>query len=79
MHYKYKLNHLLSLLPAGVYPENVIAHLDLVYHIPSQIFYEDRYLVQGDETEIPYERLLIYAKVFEVSIEDLRNVNVAVI
>lgn len=79
MQYKYKLNHLLSLLPAGIYPENVIAHLELAYQISSPVFYHDRYILNEDEEEIPHDRLLAYAQVFRVRIDELRNAKVAVI
>lgn len=71
MQYKYNLNHYLSLLPAGVYPDNIIALLELTYGIHSTIFFKDRYLTVGDIDEIPYERLFIYAQVLGVRVEDL--------
>ncbi len=71
MQYKYNLNHFLSLLPAGVYPDHIIALLELTYEIPSTTFFKDRYLTVRDTDEIPNERLVIYAQVLGVRVEDL--------
>lgn len=72
--YKYKLSHLLSLLPPGIYPENVYAFLEVTYQVPSDVFYKDRHILIDDEDEIPYERLLIYAELFDVEVQDLKSV-----
>ena len=71
MHYKYRINHLLSLLPAGIYPESVMHTLELYYQISPQIFHRDRYLLLENDEEIPYERLVIYAQVLAVSLDEL--------
>lgn len=71
--YKYKLNHLLSLLPEGIYPESIIAQLEIVYKIYSHEFQQDRYIRMDDPEEIPLERLIKYSELFQVSVDELRN------
>lgn len=71
MQFKYKINHLLSLLPAGVYPESVIHQLEFTYQVPSRTFFNDRYILFDQEEEIPFDRLSIYAEIFGVGVEDL--------
>lgn len=71
MQFKYKINHLLSLLPAGVYPETIIAQLEFTYQVSSKIFFNDRYILIDQEDEIPFDRLSIYAQIFGVGVEDL--------
>ena len=69
--YKYKLNHLLSLLPEGIYPEYVAAHLEVNKGIVYDTFERDRHIKYGADEEIPKERMEIYADLFKVSEEDL--------
>lgn len=71
MQFKYKINHFLSLLPAGVYPETVIAELEFTYLVPSKVFFNDRYILIDQEDEIPFERLSIYAHILGVTVDDL--------
>lgn len=71
MRYKYKLNHLLSLLPDGIYPEYVSAYLEVNHGIDYDTFERDRHVKYGSEEVIPQDRMKIYADMFKVSEEDL--------
>ena len=73
--YKYKLNHLLSLLPEGIYPEYISAYLEIHKGIVYDVFEDDRRIKYGSEEEIPKERLKIYSDLFKVSEEDLLSSN----
>jgi len=73
--YKYKLNHLLSLLPDGIYPEYISAHLEVNKGIVYDTFERDRHIKYGSEEEIPQDRLKIYSDLFKVSEEDLLSSN----
>jgi len=73
MRYKYRINHLLSLLPAGIYPESITANLEIIHHIDAHIFYRDRHIAIEALEEIPDERLRIYAQVFDVQVSDLKT------
>ncbi len=77
MRYKYQLNHLLSLLPTGIYPETITASIEVLHQIDVQVFHRDRFIGIGDTEEIPDERLRIYADVFGVRVDDLRTKMVA--
>jgi hypothetical protein len=69
--YKYLINHRLSLLPKGLYPDNIVELLEKDYGIRESDFDRDRFLEPSDSTEIPADRLMVYANLFKVQMEEL--------
>lgn len=69
--FKYQINHYLSLLPAGIYPEHFAARVETSFGVKRNDFDRDRFAEMGDSHVIPDERLQIYADLLDVSIEAL--------
>jgi hypothetical protein len=70
--YKYNLNHQIGLLPKNVPIGKIVEHL-LNSNITKDEFYRDRAIPFGSPKSISHDRLMVYAQVFECSIEDLTN------
>lgn len=70
--YKYNINEQLGLLPRELKIQKVLQHLKL-NGISHHQFYADRAIEYGSDKSIPSDRLLIYTKVFDCSIEDMMN------
>ncbi|MFN8336649.1 MAG: hypothetical protein U0U09_16080 [Cyclobacteriaceae bacterium] len=69
--FKYQINHYLSLQPGHIAVDDVRKLLEARYGIAQEVFNNDRFIAQEDEREIPKERLEIYARVLNVSLEQL--------
>ena len=70
--HKYALNEQVNSLPRSNSINELIAHLEDA-GISRNEFYADRNIEYGSEKSIPSDRLLIYAKVFDCSLDDLLN------
>jgi hypothetical protein len=70
--YKYNLNHQISLLPRNKTIELISGELEKE-GIAERTFFRDRSIKINDPGDIPSERLMIYAKFFDVSIDELFN------
>jgi hypothetical protein len=73
--YKYNLNHRYSLLPKSITLDELINLLEKA-GIPQRTFYRDRAILANEQTDIPGERLMIYAKVFACELSELINYTV---
>lgn len=69
---KYKLNDQLGLLPRELSINDVVEHLKK-YGVSQDQFYRDRKIKFNSDHSIPSDRLIIYSKVFDCSIDDLMN------
>ena len=72
--YKFKIQHLLGELPKKM---DVKSELEKIGIAP-RTFQRDKAILITDDTDIPSERLLKYAQLFGVSIEELFNKTSAV-
>ena len=70
--YKYNINRFINDLPKSKNTEWVIAELEKE-EIKARTFFRDKAIEVGDEEDIPSERLLIYAKFFGVTLDELFN------
>jgi hypothetical protein len=70
--YKYNLNHQISLLPRNRTIEMMVQELEKE-GISERTFFRDRSIKLNESTDIPSERLLIYARFFDVAIDQLFN------
>lgn len=70
--FKYHINRLVNDLPKSKTNEWVISELEKE-GIKSRTFFRDKAIEVGDDQDIPAERLLIYAKFFGVTVEELFN------
>lgn len=72
MKHKYKLNDMLSKLPRAKAIKAVIQDMEKE-GISERAFFRDRAILVNDGADIPSNRLMIYAKYFNVAIEQLYN------
>lgn len=72
---KYNLNHKISLLPRGIYIEDIITLLEK-HGISRDMFYRDRKIEAGSDQSIPSDRLDAYALVLGCTADDLKNYQV---
>lgn len=70
--FKYGLNEQISMLPRTVDVEEVAKHVS-DYGIKRSTFYNDRKIPYASATAIPEDRLFIYCKVFDCTVDDLIN------
>lgn len=70
--YKYNINRFVNDLPKSKSTGWVIAELEKE-GIKERTFFRDKSIVVDDEEDIPSERLLIYAKFFDVTLDELFN------
>lgn len=73
--FKYQINHFLSIQPRHVTVDDVRRMLEKQYGITQETFNRDRFITVNDSTEVPQERLDIYAIVLNVSIIQLTQVS----
>ncbi|MBT1704274.1 hypothetical protein [Chryseosolibacter indicus] len=69
--FKYKINQYLNLLPKAITIAEAERLLDEKYKIPPFLFTKDRFIERDSMEEVPLHRLMVYAHIFNVSIEDL--------
>lgn len=74
--FKYQINHFASIQPQHITMDKLASKLREEHHIPSHIFDSDRHLREGDLSEIPKERLKIYAQLLDVSVKALVEENI---
>lgn len=70
--YKYAINDQVNGLPRDMRIDQVIEHL-ATFGVTRNNFYWDREIPYGSEKSMSADRLLIYCKVFDCSIDDLLN------
>jgi len=70
--YKYGINEEIQKLPRTVKVRDIVKFIATA-GISKDQFYRDREILLGSETSISADRLLIYCKVFDCSIDDLIN------
>jgi len=70
--FKYALNEQLGNLNRNTKISEVIDHL-AKWKVSKDEFYRDRNIEYGSPTAIPEDRLFIYCKVFDCTVEDLIN------
>jgi|GEM_PF-2082877 len=73
--FKYKINHFLSIQPRHITVDDVRRVLETRYGIKQTTFNRDRFIAYSDETEVPQERLDVYAIVLNVSTDQLTQAN----
>lgn len=76
---KYKINHYITQLPRVMTIEMLIEILKNEHKISRDQFYRDRNLTLKDKGSIPSHRLDVYAALFDVSADDLKNYTVKTI
>ena len=75
--FKYAINHYLNLIPREVSMGDILKILEK-HGVNKITFYRDRNLTIKSESSIPSDRLVIYSKLFECSIDDLLNSEVSI-
>lgn len=73
MKLKYLINHHIELQPKSIDIERIVAILESEHDISRSTFLRDRSIKLDDDSSIPTDRLEIYASLFGVSTEDLKN------
>lgn len=73
--YKYKLNDLYNALPRSITTDTVLAELKK-YKIKKGTFYKDCGIKLKDRAVIKSDRLDIYAALFGVTVDELKNYEV---
>lgn len=68
---KYRINHYLSLLPKSIPISKAEQLLEEKYKISPEQFQSDRSITIDSCEEIPINRLMVYAHIFNVSIDSL--------
>lgn len=69
--YKYRINDLLNSLPRSMSIEKFRANLKVKHNISMEVFQADRFLKRRERTTIPFERLEIYAREFNIPVKEL--------
>jgi hypothetical protein len=69
--FKYQINHFSSIQPQHISLDDLAIRLRDEHNIPPHLFDRDRRLRDGESTEIPEERLRIYAHLLNVSVQAL--------
>jgi hypothetical protein len=72
MKFKYNINHIISYQPKKLTVDKIAEYLEKA-GIPRRTFDSDKSIKVTDDKDIPGERLLIYARLFSVSLEQLYN------
>jgi hypothetical protein len=70
--FKYHINRFVNALPKSKSTQWIIAELEKE-GIKARTFFRDKAIELGDEQDISSERLLIYAKFFGVTLDELFN------
>jgi hypothetical protein len=68
--YKYAINDQLNMLPRTMKTNDVVEHLK-TFGISRNEFYSDRKIAWGSKKSISADRLIIYAKVFDCTTDEL--------
>jgi hypothetical protein len=74
--YKYNINHHISLLPRAISIAQFEEILRKDHGITRDSFYRDRNIQLSSDTSIPSDRLEVYAGLFGVSVDELKNYEV---
>jgi len=69
--YKYRINELLNTLPRSMSIEKFRANLKATHNISAETFHVDRFLKLREHTNIPKDRLEVYAQEFNVPLHEL--------
>ena len=75
---KYHISHFIALQPRRLKIGDIEKILTEEHHISRDTFYRDRNITLKDSNSIPSERLDIYAALFGVTAEELKNYSVNV-
>ena len=75
---KYNISHFIALQPRHLKIGDIEKILNEEHHISRDTFYRDRNITLEDSSSIPSERLDIYAALFSVTAEELKNYSVKV-
>lgn len=75
LEFKYKINYQVSQLPRELAIGDIVSLLEK-YGISKDQFYRDRKILIKSSTSITTDRLMIYAKIFDCSINELLNTQV---
>lgn len=70
---KYLLDHYIGQQPQSLGIEGIIKILENEHNISRSTFHRDRAIDLSDETSIPLDRMDVYAGLFGVTINDLKN------
>lgn len=76
MKFKYNINHQISLLPRSIGIEEIVRIVEKEHGISRSTFNRDRNTDIGDDSSIPSERLDVYAGLFGVKADELKNYTV---
>lgn len=71
--YKYRLQELIDGLPKAMAKFSTLEIILKDHGISQNEFYRDRTTAYGSEFSIPGDRLSVYSKLFDVTIEELMN------
>lgn len=74
--YKYRLQELINELPKGLKISVLEKLLLRDFGITQNEFYRDRTARYGSDFSIPDDRMQVYAQIFDVTVDDLRNQNI---
>jgi hypothetical protein len=75
--FKYAINHHLNLIPREVSIDDILKILKK-HGINKVTFYRDRNLTDKSESSIPSDRLVVYSKLFDCTLDDLLNYDIKV-
>jgi hypothetical protein len=75
---KYRINELIGMLPKSEAKIGDIVEKLATYGVSQHDFYRDRKIDIKAKQSIPGDRLMVYAKFFDVTMEDLMNHNIKV-
>lgn len=75
MKFKYKINDQISLQPRTISIADIVKLVE-THGISKNTFHRDRAIPFGSSKSIPSDRLDIYARLFEVTPDDLKNYRV---
>lgn len=71
--FKYNINHYISIQPREITIASIEKILLSEYGISKSTFLRDRMMDRDAETSIPSDRLDIYAALFSVTVDELKN------
>lgn len=73
--FKYRINYQISLLPRSITIMQLVKVVEQK-GISQDTFYRDRKIAKGSKQSIPGDRLMIYAKLFDCTLDDLLTTEV---
>lgn len=71
--FKYNINHYISIQPRAITVAKIEDILEKEHGISRSTFQRDRSMALDSEQSIPSDRLDIYAALFSVTVEELKN------